>query len=86
MVCRGAFSFVGLIDAKVVMFSAYFFFFFVYLDEFYNQFSLRIISKFFWRGTMSCLISIYRLKCLFDAGDFPLSRKIFSEWVYFENV
>ena len=26
---------------------------FFYLDEFYNQFSLRIISKFFWRNTTS---------------------------------
>ena len=24
-----------------------------YLEEFYNQFSLRIISKLFWRGTIT---------------------------------
>ena len=32
-----------------------------FFKEFYNQFSLRIISELFWRSTMSCLISIYRL-------------------------
>ena len=37
------------------------FFFFFHLDEFYNQFSLRIMSKFFWRGTMSRLMIVYRV-------------------------
>ena len=32
-----------------------------YLDVFYNQFSLRIISKFFWRGTVSYLMSVHRV-------------------------
>ena len=34
---------------------------FFYLEEFYNQSSLGIINKLFWRGTMSCIISFYRM-------------------------
>ena len=37
------------------------YYFFFYLHEFYNQFSLKIKSKFFSRGTMSCLINVYRV-------------------------
>ena len=33
-------------------------FFFFYLEEFYNQFSLRIINKLFWRGTITWTIRV----------------------------
>ena len=36
-----------------VMWNLYF-----YLQEFYDQFSLRIFSKLFWRGSMSRLINV----------------------------
>ena len=35
--------------------------FFFYLEEFYNQFSLRIINKLFWRGAITRLINVYRM-------------------------
>ena len=36
------------------------FFFLFYLAEFYDQFSLRIISKLLWRDTITRIINDYR--------------------------
>ena len=51
------------------------FFFSFYLEEFYNQFSLRIISKLFWRGTITWIISVYRM---FDSTSYCF--KFFLIW------
>lgn len=37
----------------------FYIFSFFYSQEFYNQLSLRVVSKLLWSGTMSCLISFW---------------------------
>ena len=45
---------------------------FFYLEVVYNQFSLKIISKLFWRGTITWIINNYRM---FD-----------SSWTWYLNL
>ena len=43
-----------------------------YFGEFFNLFSLRIISKLFWRGTITWIISVYRM---FDSREWRMVRQ-----------